>query len=209
MRLSIGRLARCLPACAALAVATSTAALGVGHASGIPLDPPGLLVQEAPGATSFAASFSLRDARFTLSRSVGERFDVAAVVTTTCPFDLRLRTLLFRDLVPLRVEVELGLGGALLLSSVRLGPVHVDVARSWGDDDGGWGVVRWAPRVDVGLVVGARFGRGAVAPVAGFWWRPVARALWNVSALFDGTALRAVVGGVERGESRLSTGGSR
>ncbi|MCX6093669.1 MAG: hypothetical protein NTY63_02445 [Candidatus Bipolaricaulota bacterium] len=168
----------------------------LGTPAGIPVEPPAVLVQGDAGLTSFAASFSFCDAEFVISRSLCDRLDVAAVVTLECPFDPRLRVLLIRDLVPLRVEAEFGMGRALLLSSLRLGPVRLDAARCWGRDAGGWCVLRLAARPDVSFVAGVRLGAGSCVPLAGFSWRPSARALWSLTALFDGTGPRIAVGGV-------------
>ncbi|MDD5264527.1 MAG: hypothetical protein PHU43_06790 [Candidatus Bipolaricaulis sp.] len=171
-------------------------ALGGGAPAGIPTQPPAALVLEDPGGTSFGGLFSFRDARLSVSRSVCDRVDVAVLVTPDCPFDLRLRVLLVRDVVPLRVEAEVAAGHALLLGSLHLGPVRADAARAWGKEAGGWCVVRLAARADVSFVVGARFACGSILPVAGFSWRPSTRALWSLTALFDGSGPAIAVGGV-------------
>lgn len=194
MRLAIAFLLVCLAWLPALV--TSAPALGSGSPAGIPTQPPAVLVQEDPGLTSFGGSFSSRDVRLSISRSVCDRVDVAVLVTPDCPFDLRLRVLLVRDVVPLRVEAEFGVGRSLLLGSLHLGPVRVDVARSWGKDVGGWCALRLAARADVSFVVGARFAPGSTLPVAGFSWRPSTRALWSLTALFDGRGPAIAVGGV-------------
>jgi hypothetical protein len=171
-------------------------ALGGGSPAGIPTQPPAVLVQEDPGATSFGGSLSSHDARLSISRSVCDRVDVAVLVTPDCPFDLRLRVLLIRDVFPLRVEAEVGAGSALLLGSLHLGPLRVDAARAWGKEAGAWCVVRLAARADVSFVVGVRSVRGSILPVAGFSWRPSTRALYSLTALFDGSGPAIAVGGV-------------
>ncbi|MDD4903123.1 MAG: hypothetical protein PHX77_01310 [Candidatus Bipolaricaulis sp.] len=186
----------CAAMLAAFAFDGSVFASRGGRPGGIPTDPPALLVQGDPGRTSLFASFSGHGAQLVLSRSVGERLDVAAVVTSDRPFDVRLRTLWVRDLPPLRVEAELGSDGILLLGSLHLGPVRVEIGRSWGDGARGWGLVRFAPRMDVACFVGVSAAGGSVRPLAGVSWRPYRRALWNVAVRLDGTGVQIAVGGV-------------
>ncbi|MEN6368372.1 MAG: hypothetical protein ABFD77_01570 [Thermotogota bacterium] len=168
----------------------------LGSPAGIPTEPPAALVQGDVGLTSFAASLSFHDAEFVISRSVCDRVEVAAAITLGCPFDLRLRILLVRDLVPLRVEAELALRRVLLLSSLYLGPVHLDAARCWGRDAGGWCALRLAARADVSFVAGARFAAGSVLPMVGFSWRPSRRASWSFTMLFDESGPAITAGGL-------------
>jgi len=169
---------------------------GGGRPGGIPTAPPALLVQGDLGLTSLFVSFSGHGTQLVLSRSVSDRLDVAAVVTSECPFAVRLRALLVRDLPPLRVEAEFGFDGILLLGSLHLGPVRLEIGRSWGDAARRWSVVRFAPRRNTALFVGACAVSGSVRPLAGLSWHPPRWALWSLAVQFDGTGLEISVGGV-------------
>ncbi len=163
-----------------------------GHPAFVPVDPPAALVQADPGRTTFTLCVDSAEWFATVSRSVSDACDVALVLGSQCPLELRARVLLPTPF-PLRSEMELGRSRIAVMAALWLGPVRLVGTRSWGSD---------VPVRIASYASDTRFVAAAGVEIDGRWrpfvsatWCPDAVPLWTVSLTATSDGLRLSIGG--------------
>ncbi len=116
-----------------------------------------------PGETAVAGSRTGQGWAFSLTRAVLDRVDVTAHISGDSLFGLGVRAVLVRDLLPLRVAVEVQPEAFSIMGTVLLGPVRAEFGRVWAVSPQRWALLRYgvseALSVTVGVVVvGERVG---------------------------------------------------
>ncbi|MGB2983684.1 MAG: hypothetical protein WBC63_07495 [Candidatus Bipolaricaulia bacterium] len=147
------------------------------------------------GRTSIALEFS--EGRFSGSivGSLAPRLDVVANVSSLSLFEPEVRFLVVRDLLPLNVVIELNPQNVSLVSTLFLGPVHVDFGRTWGATSARWGFVQYAFHQSVSILVGLEEGDGHLGAILGFRIYPGRSRLWGLSFLLTRDGAKLTVGG--------------
>jgi hypothetical protein len=168
-----------------------------GHPAFIPMDPPTTLVEGGAGRSSIQATVGAGALGLSIARSIGPRIDVVATASRGSLFDLSIRTLWVRNLLPVRVETEVARGRATVLTTLLLGPVHVSFGRSWQSVGGrSWAALRLASRADFFLAIELEFVGGRFKPSAGFTWLPFANRLIGLNCVITANGPRISLGSV-------------
>jgi hypothetical protein len=147
------------------------------------------------GRTSLACELSLQGWRGSITRSLSPRIDVSASTSPRNLFDLEARVLVVKNLLPLNVVVALGWQRLSLISTLFLGPVHVNYGRTWGDEAVRWGYLQHAFHQTMSLVLGLEQRNDTLGTILGLRIHPGRTRLWGASLLVTTTGARLTVGG--------------
>ena len=131
-----------------------------------------------------------RGPRLVVRQSVAPRLEIVAEASASELFDLQASVLVVRDLHPLSIAVRLAAGRVSLLSSLFLGPVGLDIGRTWGSGAARWADLWFAPHPQLTLGLGIEETGGRIGPEIAFRWRPAC-------APHGWIAFRAGIGGPE------------
>lgn len=152
-----------------------------------------------PGRILTALEFTATGCLTRVIGSLTSRFDIACSIETDDLFDVEARLCLVRDLLPLQVSAWVRLDRLSLVSTLLLGPVHVNYGRSWTSALGGrqrWGYVQYAFNQRLTLLLGAEQSGERLGPIFGLRIQPGEARLWGVSVIFAVDSLRITIGGV-------------
>ena len=147
------------------------------------------------GGTSLACELSLQGWRGSITRNLSPRIDVSASMSVQNLFDLEARLLVVKDRLPLNVAVALSSHRLSLISTLFLGPVHVNYGRSWGEESVRWGYLQHAFHQTMSLLIGLEQRSDALGAILGLRIHPGRTRLWGASLLMTPGGVRLTVGG--------------
>jgi hypothetical protein len=159
------------------------------------VDLPTAIVHGDPGRTTVSFGVSEAGCRASIARTVASRLEISATVSEERLFDLGARVVLIEDLGPLSVATAAAAGRLSLLSTLLLGPVHVNLGRTWGDDNARWATLELSPHPRLSLLVGLEGRTGRAGAVAAIRWYPGRTGLWGLSLLIRRAGAEIRVGG--------------
>jgi len=153
---------------------------------------PGLVQGEA-GRTSISIELGKGGFAGTIARGISGRADLAATVGEE-EFDLEGRLLAF-DLSPVGVLFTASFRGFAALMRLSLGPVRLDIARSWRGEKGRRLTVSVFPVEQLFFLAGWEERDGGSSPFLAFRVNPGRNALFGICVLISGDSLAVEVGG--------------
>ena len=149
-----------------------------------------------PGATRIDVACGPIETTAWVQRTLTPRIEATA---TSCPsdlFDLSVKIVLLKNLVPLFVAATLGTDGIGVVSTLFFGPVQVDWGRLWGQGARRWGSVQLSARPRLSMFVGLDAFGTAVEPFAGVRIFPSGHGLWEIDVSVRPDGIRLSAGGV-------------
>ena len=152
-----------------------------------------------PGSISAMTSFSSMGWCVDAAGSLTPRIDIAFSIEPADLFDPAIRFCLIRDLLPLQVSVWASVDQISLVSTLLLGPVHVNYGGAWTWSLSGrrrWGYVQYAINQRLTLLLGIDNAGGRLGQILGLRIQPGRTRLWGASILLRGEDLRITIGGV-------------
>ena len=147
------------------------------------------------GGASLACELSLQGWRGSITRNLSPRIDVSASMSAQNMFDLDVRVLVVKNLLPLNVVVALSSQRLSLISTLFLGPVHVNYGRTWGEEGVRWGYLQHAFHQTMSILIGLEQRNDAIGAILGLRIHPGRTRLWGASLLVTSRGARLTVGG--------------
>jgi hypothetical protein len=174
--------------CVGLTAAGSPPGASFGRSSAMILLPPrGTRIDIMSGPFGTAAR---------VERVVTSRIEAAVSSRPGDLFDLAVKIVLVKDLVPLFVAMTLATDGIGVLSTLFFGPVQIDWGRAWGVETCRWASVQLSARSRLSMFVGVDADKTPVEPFAGVRVFPGGHGLWEIGISVGRDGIRLSAGGV-------------
>jgi hypothetical protein len=153
------------------------------------------MILPPPGGTRIDVAIGPLGTIARVGRVLTPRIEAAASSCSSDLFDLTVKIVVVKGLVPLFVATTLGTDGIGVLSTLFFGPVRIDWGRTWGKEARRWGSVQLSARPRLSMFVGVDAVETSVEPFAGVRVFPEGHGLWEIGISVRRDGIRLSAGG--------------
>ena len=147
------------------------------------------------GMTQLAISTGTKESQVVVSRAIASYALVRGSASTSGSLGLCVRLLAPLELAPAFLAVELDSRRVTGLMTLFLGPVSIDLGRTWFDPSR-WMLVQLVVHPRLTMVIGGIQQSGKVEPQVGWRLFPTGSARWEVGMMFERHEIKLSFGGI-------------